>query len=88
MSKFWKTKTGKILSYGLHEHSSGLGYISTGKSLMDKLIKNGSVTLSFKDKETEEMYTHSFELVLKGKDKCKKSIDYIYENLKEKEMKK
>ena len=73
---FWKTKIGKILSYGIHEHNSGLGYIVNNIKLLEKDLL--SEKPMFSKKEHKEM----FESVRKGVEKSKKSIDYIYENIK------
>jgi hypothetical protein len=82
MGEFWSTPTGKILSYGIHEHNSGLGYIVNSVSIIKKLINNGSIKLDFEDKESEEYFNKSIDRILLGKVKCRKSIDYIYEEIK------
>lgn len=85
-TNFWETKIGKILSHGIHEHNSGLGYIQNGKSLLMK---------EFKLAQEDELSEISFQILFdknmatirKGQDKCKESIDYIYKNLKEQNIK-
>lgn len=80
---FWHTKIGKILSYGIHEHNSGLGYIISSLKYVETLEKQGDIVISFKDDKTKERYYKSMALIRSGKEKCKTSMDYIYTKLKE-----
>jgi hypothetical protein len=83
MSDFWKTDSGKIFNYVIHEHNSGLGYIANAKAQIDYLIKNNNI--NFADKESEKRFIHLLSLIIKGKEKCKEAVDYCYTKLKEKQ---
>lgn len=78
-SKFWQTEIGKKMMHGLHDHSSGLCSLRTSVSLMKLQKERGTFTLD----ELEDRIK-SMEIAL---DKCKDSIDYIYESVKDYEMK-
>lgn len=79
---FWKTDEGKILSYGIHEHNSGLGYINNSISLIKKLIERKQINITFKDIEIEDIFNRNFKMLEEGKIKCKESVDYIYKEIK------
>jgi hypothetical protein len=82
MSEFWKTPEGKILSYGIHEHSSGLGYINNAVSFINTLIEKDNVKLEFKDEETKEWFFKCLQNIKDGKVKARDSVDYIYTEIK------
>lgn len=77
--KFWKTDIGKKMMHGLHDHSSGLCSIRTTISLLKLRMKKGEI------EETENMINsiNSFDAAAT---KCRDSIDYIYESVKQHEM--
>lgn len=81
MRGFWKTKIGKILSYAIHEHNSGLGYISNRITFIKDALNSSRVRLEG-DKEYINIITKYFNDIIKAKEKCKKSVDYIYEEIK------
>lgn len=76
MTKFWDTEEGKILSHGIHEHSSGLGMIINELNYIELLTK--------KEKITKNDYEISFNRIKDGRNKCKEAMDYIYNKFKEK----
>ena len=76
---FWNTKTGKILSHGIHEHSSGISLIKANLNLLAKDFVRDEKCFSKEDHE-RMMKTCKNSL-----QKCKDSIDYIYTKLKENE---
>tara|TARA_R110000850_G_scaffold34024_1_gene92221 strand:- start:30292 stop:30561 length:270 start_codon:yes stop_codon:yes gene_type:complete len=79
---FWKTPEGKILSYGIHEHNSGLGYINNSLSIINTLIEQGGIKIQFNDEESEKWFNNSLKRIKEGKVKCRKSMDYVYEEIK------
>lgn len=83
--EFWKTKIGKIFNYGIHEHNSGLGYISSSKHYIQYCIDNKLLEITFKDDKIKEGFNNSLERIINGKNKCKESLDYIYTKIKEEE---
>jgi hypothetical protein len=81
MDKFWNTKEGKILSYGIHDHSHGLSYISNGIAIIKRRIENKSLIITGTDEAIDD-FNYYLDFILKGKTKCKESIDYIYSESK------
>ena len=74
MDEFRKTPEGKVLMYGIHEHSNGLCRIGSNLSLLEKYMEKGTVD--------NEKLLKLIESIVDGQKKCKESIDYIYENIK------
>lgn len=72
---FWKTESGKIMSHGVHEHNSGMGYIINAVSFISEEFDSGKLT-----KESLDKY---LDIILKGKIKSQDGMDYIYEKLAE-----
>lgn len=73
-TNFWQTPVGKILGYGIHEHSSGIGLIKTSVALLKKMKENGNLT--------DDELTKYLDLIDKRSKKCVEAIDYIYTELK------
>ena len=74
ITSFWKTDIGKILSYGIHEHSNALCMLQTSCSLIKIGIEKGTLT-------NTELLEYIDKIKAKGKT-CAESIDYIYEQIK------
>lgn len=81
MKKFWDTEEGKILMHGIHDHSHGLQYINSALSIIGRTLESEG------ELDVEEL-KKDLELIEKGRDKCKDSIDYIYKEIKELKEKK
>jgi len=79
--EFFKTERGKILSYGIHEHNSGLGIAKNYISLVNILLEKESIILSG-DEETKKLFKDSILKIRESLNKCQSSVDYIYENIK------
>lgn len=79
--RFWDTEEGKILSHGIHEHSNGQSLIINSVSIMKRLIENGNIRIEGEDSNIE-MFTKSLDLIIKGKERNKEAIDYIYTKFK------
>lgn len=88
MDKFWNTDRGKILSYGIHEHNSGLGHISNSVSYIKNQIEQGTIKIvpNNENKRIAENdlknFNNCLDRILKGREKCKDSMDYVYEEVK------
>lgn len=78
---FWKTPEGKILSYGIHEHNSGSSYISSAVKIIQRMINIGLIQAN---EEYMKDLLDQLDIILKGKEKQKESIDYIYSQFKSK----
>ena len=73
--KFWDTKIGKILSYGIHEHNSGIALTKGNVALAIKMLK-------MPNHYTIDEVIERLEISKKHFKKCKDSIDYIYSEVK------
>jgi hydrogenase maturation factor HypE len=76
MEKFWKTEEGKIIMHGIHEHAHGLQYINSALNIIKRTIESDEPI------DLEEL-KKDLELIERGREKCKESIDYVYKKLKE-----
>lgn len=81
MIQFWKTKISKILNYAIHEHNSGLGIIYNNILFIQRQIKNGHIKIIGDDDNTK-WFNRCLESSIESKEKCKKAVDYIYEETK------
>lgn len=81
MKKFWDTEEGKILMHGIHDHSHGLQYINSALNVIMR-------TIEYEEELDVEQLKKDLELIERGRDRCKESIDYIYKELKELKEKK
>lgn len=77
-TKFWQTNIGKKLMHGIHDHSNGLCSLRTSISLMKLQKERGTFTLDELDERLNVME--------QSLDRCKDSIDYIYESVKDEKM--
>lgn len=88
-TNFWKTPEGKIISYAIHEHNSGLGYIMNNLSFIKLLIENKNIEIKGThesdavNEKTLKDFHRALERIKDGKVKCKDSMDYVYTKLKE-----
>ena len=80
---FWKTPEGKIMSYGIHEHNSGLGYIINNLRYIELLIEKGHIEIKGTDENYMKDFNNSLTKIREGKEKCKDSMDYVYTKIKE-----
>lgn len=77
-TKFWQTPLGKKMMHGLHDHSSGLCSLRTTYSIFKLGRERDTLTMEDVDQSMKSM-----KLAM---DKCKDSIDFIYESVKDDTM--
>lgn len=73
MSEFWKTPIGKILGYGVHEHSNGLAVMGTNLSILENKIKAG---------QYPKELLGDVEAMRAALKRCREAMDYVYKNIK------
>lgn len=60
----------KHLSHGIHDHNHGLAYIINAVDIIKRLKENNNLSDGDFDKY--------LQLIIDGKNKCRESMDYIY----------
>jgi uncharacterized coiled-coil protein SlyX len=80
---FWKTPEGKIMSYGIHEHNSGLGHIINNLRYIELLIEKRHIEIKFNDEKYMKDFNDSLVKIRQGKEKSKDAMDYVYTKIKE-----